>query len=158
MPTTENITAIRYGAGDKARITVTYADGTTSDFGGKRCQRAAAVLLVRWPEDTDGLGFYGARGDLAGAQAEARRLMAPGKHRRPCAEAVAIPVTDQVPTKRVDELEPGDRIEARGVRTVAEVVPCTDGGVAAGFLTIRWTDGVQSCPMIPSTTLPLVVA
>lgn len=98
--TSNTTTAVRTNPGTEARhgadaeLTITYSDGTVRIVGGKRAARAAAVLLVDWPEDTDGPRFYGARASLAAAEAEARRLLAGGQHRRPCSAAIVIPVTE----------------------------------------------------------------
>lgn len=64
---------------------VLLADGVEIDrAGGKRAERAAAVLVVGWPSTMQGgkggkLHIYGLRSDLAKAEVEAARLLKPRK-------------------------------------------------------------------------------
>lgn len=73
MEITDTTTAVRTWKGDKATVTVTFADGATNRYGGKRAANAAAVILFRCEGDTY-TSVWGLRSSMATAQAEARRM------------------------------------------------------------------------------------
>jgi hypothetical protein len=70
-------TVVRTWSGGTATLTVTYTDGTARTIGGARAARAAAVIVF---QDLAGkVCQYGARNDLAKAQAEAVKLVTGGE-------------------------------------------------------------------------------
>ena len=67
--------AVRKTKGAKTYIEVTNTDGTTDTLGGKRAERANAVIIIT---DRDGVtGAYGLRADTDKAKAEDARLLRP---------------------------------------------------------------------------------
>jgi hypothetical protein len=67
-------TAVRKTKGAKTFVEVTFADGTVATLGGKRAERANAVIVIT---GENGTGAYGLRADVAKAEQEAHRLTQP---------------------------------------------------------------------------------
>ena len=99
-------TAIRTTRGTKATVTVYDADGAVvGKAGGKRAERAQAVILAQWVNSRYGYGdlqIYGLRADAQAAEREAHKLATQTESRTrygvvgvtPATVAIAVPVTD----------------------------------------------------------------
>ena len=72
----QQTTAVRKTKGSKTFVEVTLGDGTTQCLGGKRAERANAVIIVT--DAADGTsGPVGLRADVVKAEQEAKRLVRP---------------------------------------------------------------------------------
>ena len=72
-------TAVRIHKGSKIFVRVTFDDGESVDCGGKRAERAMAVLVTQFKADEGQVGVYGLRSSLSTAQQEAHRLVTADK-------------------------------------------------------------------------------
>lgn len=103
------LTARRIYQGSRPLIVVELAGLELARIGGKRAERAEAVLVSQWPTERDpsvleAPGAWGCRADLKAAQAEANRLATQTSMRtrggsiiplRHAAWAIAVPVVDE---------------------------------------------------------------